>query len=110
MSREISLVNDYDGVFKDSVEVRELRSRGSAAIRILMTLHPKRTIASAVGSLPRRELPTGLRDGDGNGLKGPSESLCLLPQTSPFEKGGLPFSLRRFHQLNSVAFGATAGP
>jgi hypothetical protein len=25
MSREISLVNDYDGVFKDRVEVRELR-------------------------------------------------------------------------------------
>ena len=38
---------------------------GSAAIGILKTLHPKRAIDSAAGSLPRRELPTGLRDGDG---------------------------------------------
>ena len=38
---------------------------GCAAVGILMTLSPKRTIDSAVGSLPRRELPTGLRDGDG---------------------------------------------
>jgi hypothetical protein len=30
-----------------------------------MTLSLKHTIASAAGSLPRRELPTGLRDGDG---------------------------------------------
>ena len=30
-----------------------------------MTLTPKREIGSAGGSLPRRELPTGLRDGGG---------------------------------------------
>jgi hypothetical protein len=38
---------------------------GSAAIGILMTLHKQREIATTAGSLPRRELPTGLRDGDG---------------------------------------------
>ena len=40
-------------------------SRGFAAIGILMTLLPHRAIDSTVGSLLRRELPTGLRDGDG---------------------------------------------
>jgi hypothetical protein len=39
--------------------------RGYAAGGFLKTLFLKRVIASAVGSLPRRELPTGLRDGDG---------------------------------------------
>jgi hypothetical protein len=43
---------------------------GGAADGILMTLPLKRTIDSAGGSLPRRELPTGLRDGDGSGLQG----------------------------------------
>ena len=38
---------------------------GSAAVGILKTLSPKRAIDSAGGSLPRRELSTGLRDGDG---------------------------------------------
>jgi hypothetical protein len=40
-------------------------SCGFAAIGILMTLLPHRAIDSTAGSLPRRELPTGLRDGDG---------------------------------------------
>jgi hypothetical protein len=39
---------------------------GFAAIGILKTLHPKSAIASIVGSLLRRELPTGVRDGNGN--------------------------------------------
>jgi hypothetical protein len=34
---------------------------GEAAIGILTTLHPKRAIYSAGGSLPRRELPTAER-------------------------------------------------
>ena len=38
---------------------------GCAAVGILVTPSPKRAIASAGGSLPRRELSTGLRDGDG---------------------------------------------
>ena len=61
---------------------------GGTAVGILMTLHNKRAIASAVGSLLRRELSTGLRDGDGSGPQGPTESLCHSV-TSPFEKGGL---------------------
>jgi len=44
--------------------------RGSAADGILMTLPLKHAIDSAGGSLPRRELPTGLRDGDGSGPQG----------------------------------------
>ena len=40
--------------------------RGFVAIGILMTLSPKRAIASTAGSLLRRELPTGLRDGNGD--------------------------------------------
>ena len=40
----------------------------------------------------------------------PLESLCLLSQTSPFGKGGLTISLRRTHQLTSVAYGATSFP
>ena len=43
---------------------------GSAAIGILMTLSPKRENDSAAGSLLRRELPTGLRDGDGSAAGG----------------------------------------
>jgi hypothetical protein len=58
-SREISLVNDYDGVARRIETPRQNRSWD------LMTLSLKHTIASAAGSLPRRELPTGLRDGDG---------------------------------------------
>ena len=38
---------------------------GFAAVGILMTLSQKREIDSAAGSLLRRELPTGLRDGGG---------------------------------------------
>ena len=48
--------------------------RGSAANGILMTLPQKRENDSAVGSLLRRELPTGLRDGDG-GAAGESSFL-----------------------------------
>jgi hypothetical protein len=44
-----------------------LKISGEAAVGILTTLHNKRAIASTVGSLPRRELSTGLRDGDGFG-------------------------------------------
>ena len=47
-------------------EERELRSSGFAAIGILMTLPLKREDDSTGGSLLRRELPTGLRDGDGS--------------------------------------------
>ena len=43
-------------------------------------------------------------------VQSPSESLCLLSQTSPFGKGGLTISLRRTHQLTSVAYGATSFP
>jgi hypothetical protein len=35
-----------------------------------MTLSPKRGNDAAGGSLPRRELSTGLRDGDGNAAGG----------------------------------------
>jgi len=42
-----------------------IHASGSAADGILKTLSLKRVIDTAVGSLPRRELPTGLRDGDG---------------------------------------------
>ena len=45
---------------------RRLSNRGCAANGILMTLSPKRGNDAAGGSLPRRELPTGLRDGDGS--------------------------------------------
>ena len=50
---------------RDSSCIKELRPRGFAAVGILMTLSQKRAIDSAGGSLPRRELSTGLRDGDG---------------------------------------------
>jgi hypothetical protein len=43
---------------------------GCAADGILKTLTLKHEIASAAGSLPRRELPTGLRDGDGYSPEG----------------------------------------
>ena len=43
---------------------------------------------------------------DGPGPQGPSESLCLLAQTSPFGKGGLTISLRRIQPLTSVCFAA----
>ena len=48
---------------------RRLSNRGCAANEILMTLSPKRGNDAAGGSLPRRELSrrelsTGLRDGD----------------------------------------------
>ena len=39
--------------------------RGSAAVGNLMTLHKKRAIDTAGGSFLGKELPTGLRDGDG---------------------------------------------
>ena len=39
---------------------------GFAAVGILMTLTLKRANDSTGGSLPRRELSTGLRDGDGS--------------------------------------------
>ena len=42
------------------------RSRGFAAVGILITLSPKRTNDSAVGSFLGKELPTGLRLADGN--------------------------------------------
>jgi hypothetical protein len=58
-SREISLVNDYDGVARRIETPRQNRSWD------LMTLSLKHAIDSTVGSLPRRELPTGLRDGNG---------------------------------------------
>jgi hypothetical protein len=63
----------------------ETESRGYAAVEILMTLHKKRAIASTVGSLLRRELSTGLRDGDGSGPQGltrsrPSSFACKLIQ------------------------------
>ena len=38
---------------------------GYAAVGFLKTLPPNRASASAQGSLPRRELHTGLRDGNG---------------------------------------------
>ena len=44
--------------------------RGFAAIGFLVTLPPKRGNDAARGSLLRRELPTGLRDGDGSGPQG----------------------------------------
>jgi hypothetical protein len=44
---------------------RRLSISGCAAVGILMTLSQKREIDSAAGSLLRRELPTGLRDGGG---------------------------------------------
>ena len=59
MSREISLVNDYDGVSRRIETPRQSRRWN------LMTLSLKHAIDSTVGSLPRRELPTGLRDDDG---------------------------------------------
>ena len=42
-----------------------------------MTLPSKHAIASAAGSLLRRELPTGLRDGDGTGPEG---LICSRPK------------------------------
>jgi len=39
----------------------EVKVSGSAAVGILMTLHPKRAIDTAGGSFPRRELPTAER-------------------------------------------------
>lgn len=42
-----------------------MRSSGWRRRWDLMTLSLKHTIASAAGSLPRRELPTGLRDVNG---------------------------------------------
>ena len=44
---------------------RRLSNRGCAANGILMTLSRKRGNDAAGGSLPKRELSTGLRDGDG---------------------------------------------
>ncbi len=41
-----------------------MRSRGEAAAGTLMTLSLKQENDTAEGSLPRRELSTGLRDGD----------------------------------------------
>ena len=62
-----------------------------------MTLSQKREIDSAAGSLLRRELPTGLRDGDGNFGRGTSDGRC---QTGS--------ALRRFQRLTSVAFAEPA--
>ena len=95
---------------------RRLITSGFATIGILMTLHPKRTIDSARGSLPGRKLPTAERwcwDRPAGPIgiyllssifyrltaAIPSESLCLLRRHPPFTKGGLTISLRRFHQF-----------
>jgi len=43
-----------------------IRDSGFAAVGALITPPPKRATDTAAGSLPRRELPTGLRDGDEN--------------------------------------------
>ena len=76
---------------------RRLSISGCAAVGILMTLSPKRGNDAAGGSLPRRELPTGLRDGDGNFGRGTSDGRC---QTGS--------ALRRFQRLTSVAFAEPA--
>ena len=46
---------------------------------------------------------------DSGSVANPSESLCHCV-TSPFGKGGLTISLRRFQSLTSVAYGATSFP
>ena len=46
---------------KIEIEVEIESTSGFAAIGILKTLHLKRAIDSARGSLPRRELPTAER-------------------------------------------------
>ena len=39
---------------------------GFAAVGFLMTLHRKRAIDCTAGSFLRKELPTGVRNGDGH--------------------------------------------
>ena len=46
---------------------------------------------------------------DSGSVANPSESLCHCV-TSPFGKGGLTISLRRFQSLTSVCYGATSFP
>jgi hypothetical protein len=54
------------------IEVKTQGNRGPAAVGILMNLNPKRENDTATGSLLRRELPTGLRDGDGSAAGEPA--------------------------------------
>ena len=76
-SREIFLVNDYDGVFKDRVTLRiAVQRRRRKSIRI--PLSASQTSPFGKGGL----FISGC-------AANPPESLCLLSQTSPFEKGGL---------------------
>ena len=55
-----------------------------------MTLSPKRGNDAAGGSLPRRELPTGLRDGDGS-----AAGWIPRPQSRPRSQQGGVFAAKR---------------
>ena len=68
---------------------RRLSNRGCAANGILMTLSRKRGNDAAGGSLLRRELPTGLRDGDGS-----AAGWLPRPQSRPRSQQGGAFGLK----------------
>ena len=86
-SREIFLVNDYDGVFKDRVETWRLRR--------------KCTPIPASRDFPHRE---GFTDFSFAWWL-PTKSVRLPPR-----RGKQVLSLRRTHPLTSVAYGATSFP
>ena len=69
---------------------RRLSNRGCAANGFLMTLSRKRGNDAAGGSLPKRELSTGLRDGDES-----AAGWLPRPQSRPRSQQGGAFAAKR---------------